>query len=136
MTIDGKARIPVHQPVKIGQFHRGKTNGAFFCGGMAQHPADHLVIVTNLAVGAGMCSGNRNRHDPPFHQAAIMCSRGDLLPDIASFPEIDGAKLVKPGLEHQRTLGLQVHRALRHTGSDAHSMPCGGGHVLCTGVRQ
>ena len=52
-----------------------------------------------------------------------MRARRDLLPDIASLLEIDGAKPVEPCFQHQRPFRLQVDRALRHTGGDAHRMP-------------
>ena len=67
-----------------------------------------------------------------------MRARRDLLPDIASLLEIDGAKPVEPCFQHQRPFRLQVDRALRHTGGDAHRMPlfdlCRLGPRCCLGT--
>ena len=90
---------------------------------MAQHPPDDLVTLADVAALAGMPAGDRQRHNAAFHQPAVMRSCRDFLTDITAFLKIDRAKPVEPGLKHQGALRLQVDRALRHTGGNAHRLP-------------
>ena len=115
--------IAVIDPVDVRQFHGGKAKRPLAAAGNTQNGAEITLALGYRLATRRAAAADFQRHDAPFHQSAIMRARRDLLPDIASLLEIDGAKPVEPCFQHQRPFRLQVDRALRHTGGDAHRMP-------------